>query len=59
MVPQAAQHVRQQARATEYLEACLEDAYGHVVMTPQRMAMGMSLEQARIADSGPEGASWI
>ena len=53
------QHVRQQARATEYLEACLEDAYGHVVMTPQRMAMGMSLEQARIADSGPEGASWI
>jgi len=53
------QHVRQQARATEYLEACLEDAYGHVVMTPQRMAMGMSLEQARLADSGPEGASWI
>jgi hypothetical protein len=29
-----------------------------VVMTPDRMAMGMTLEQARVADAG-NGCSWI
>jgi hypothetical protein len=33
------------------------DANGHALMTPQRMAMGMSLEQARVADVGD--SSWI
>jgi hypothetical protein len=40
------------------LEALIGDWQGHVVMTPDRMAMGMTLEQARAADAG-QGASWI
>jgi hypothetical protein len=57
---QAAQDqlVRREARSVEMLEAMLADWNGHVVMTPDRMAMGMSLEQARVADAG-QGTSWI
>ena len=56
---QAAQDqiVQRQARSTELLEAMFEDDLGHVVMDAQRMALGMSLEQARASDVTT--ASWI
>ena len=52
------QQVRRDARSVEMLEALIGDWQGHVVMTPDRMAMGMTLEQARAADAG-DGCSWI
>jgi hypothetical protein len=51
------QMVQRQARSTELLEAMFEDDLGHVVMDAQRMALGMSLEQARASDVST--ASWI
>jgi hypothetical protein len=39
------------------LEAMFADDMGHVVMSLDRMALGMTLEQARVADTG--GAGWI
>lgn len=54
------QRDRQDARSEELLYAELEDWYGNVVMTPDRAAMGMSLEQARLAAAGGSGGlSWI
>lgn len=52
------QQVRRDARSVEMLEALIGDWHGHVVMTPDRMAMGMTLEQARAADAG-NGCSWL
>ena len=51
------QNVRREERFTEMLHAMMGDANGHALMTPQRMAMGMSLEQAKVADVGD--SSWI
>ena len=51
------QNVRREERFTEMLHAMMGDANGHALMTPQRMAMGMSLEQAKMADVGD--SSWI
>lgn len=51
---QAAQDQRsqQQTRYQELLEAEVADFRGRVLMTADRAAMGMSLEQARMADAG-------
>ena len=56
---QAAQNQYEQKsiRTTELLNAMFEDDLGHVVMDATRMAMGMSLEQAKAADAG--NASWL
>ena len=56
---QAAQNQYEQKsiRTTELLNAMFEDDMGHVVMDATRMAMGMSLEQAKMADAG--NATWI
>jgi len=58
---QAAQDQRKQqsARHTELLHAYFEDWTGHVLMTPDRAGMGMTLEQARAADALTNGTSWI
>ena len=53
------QGVRRDARLKEAIEAEVADWRGHVVMTPDRAAMGMSLEQARMADVGGGGLSWL
>jgi hypothetical protein len=54
------QRTRQSARHTELLEAHLADWNGHLLMTPDRAAMGMSLEQARTADAmSGGGSSWL
>ena len=50
------QYEQQEVRQTALLNAMFEDEMGHVVMTVDRVALGMSLEQARTA-SGE--ASWI
>ena len=57
---QAAQDQRsqQQTRLQEMLEAEVADFRGRVLMTADRTAMGMSLEQARMADAGGS-YSWI
>jgi len=52
------QMVRRDARQVEMLEAMVADWRGNVLMTADRMALGMSLEQARAAEAG-SGASWI
>ena len=56
---QAAQNQYEQKsiRTVELLNAMFEDDLGHVVMDATRMAMGMSLEQAKAADAG--NATWI
>ena len=51
------QRDRRDSRTAELLEAMFEDDMGHVVMTAQRQALGMTLEQARMADVG--NAGWI
>lgn len=58
---QAAQDqlVMRDARMTELLDAEIADWRGRVLMTPDRAAMGMSLEQARMADVGAGGCSWL
>jgi len=53
------QRSRQSARHTELLEAHFADWTGHLLMTPDRAAMGMTLEQARQADAATTGTSWI
>lgn len=53
------QRIRQSARHTELLEAHFADWTGHLLMTPDRAAMGMTLEQARQADAATTGTSWI
>ena len=52
------QGVRRDARLKESIEAEVADWRGHVVMTPDRAAMGMSLEMARMADNGGS-YSWL
>ena len=56
---QAAQNQQEQkeVRDTALLEAMFADDMGHVVMSLDRMALGMTLEQARVADTN--GAGWI
>ena len=49
---------RRDARTLELLEAELADWRGNVLMTADRAAMGMSLEQARMADAS-SGCSWL
>ena len=54
------QRVRQSARHTELLEAHFADWTGHLLMTPDRAAMGMTLDQARSAEAmSGGGANWI
>jgi hypothetical protein len=53
------QNTRRDARHTELLEAEVANWHGRVVMTPDRAAMGMSLEQARMADVGAGGCNWL
>lgn len=52
------QRTQQQARLQELLEAEVADFRGRVLMTADRAAMGMSIEQARMADAGGS-YSWI
>ena len=56
---QAAQNqlTRRSERTTEMLEAMFADETGRCTMNAQRMAMGMSLEQAQFSDVGE--ASWL
>ena len=56
---QAAQNQQEQkeVRDTALLEAMFADDMGHVVMSLDRMALGMTLEQARVAGTGDAG--WI
>ena len=51
------QNIRREERFTEMLWAMMEDSNGHTVMTPQRLAMGMTLDQAKVADVGE--STWI
>ena len=51
------QNIKREERFTEMLWAMMEDSNGHTVMTPQRLAMGMTLDQAKVADTGE--ATWI
>ena len=54
------QRVRQSARHTELLEAHFADWTGHLLMTPDRAAMGMTLDQARSSEAmSGGGANWI
>lgn len=54
------QRQRQSARHRELLEAHFADWTGHLLMTPDRAAMGMTLEQARASDAAAgSGGSWI
>jgi hypothetical protein len=53
------QTIRRDARLQETIESEVADWRGHVVLTPDRAAMGMSLEMARMADAGSGGLSWI
>lgn len=43
----------------EYMLAQFEDWKGQVLLTPQRLAFGMTLEQARRAESRKKGRNWI
>ena len=51
------QQQRRSARHQELLEAEIADWHGRVLLTPDRLALGMSLEQARAAAGG--GCSWL
>lgn len=54
------QRQRQSMRHRELLEAHFADWTGHLLMTPDRAAMGMTLEQARASDAAAgSGGSWI
>ena len=52
------QHVRALDRSRELLLASIEDANGWALMSTQRSAMGMTLEQCQRADSESHG-NWI
>ena len=58
---QAAQRQEQvsEARKLELLEAELADEHGHILLSVDRLAMGMTLEQARKADAGASSGSWM
>ena len=60
-VEQAAQDQRKmQSQHTQaYLEAQFADWKGQILMTPQRMAFGMTLEQAKKAESRRKGSNWL
>jgi hypothetical protein len=45
------QRVHHEARRLELLEASLEDEFGYSLLNAQRLAMGLTLEQARRADA--------
>lgn len=55
------QRVRAQDRLKEYLEASMEDELGYLLLTPDRQAMGMTIEQARQSEVMTKGSagSWI
>lgn len=54
------QRDRQAARQEELLAAELEDWFGNVLMSPDRSAMGMSLEQAKMAAARSSGGlRWV
>jgi len=54
------QQVRAAERQTEWILAQVQSESGQVVMSAQRLAMGMTLEQARIAAaSDVSGANWL
>ena len=55
------QRIRAQDRMKEYLEASLEDDLGYLLLTPDRQALGMTIEQARQAEVMTNGSagSWI
>jgi hypothetical protein len=55
------QRMRAQDRMKEYLEASLEDDLGYLLLTPDRQALGMTIEQARQAEVMTNGSagSWI
>ena len=56
----ADQELRMAGRRQEYLEAMFEDRTGHVLMTIDRLGLGMTLEQARASDAiTDDGLSWI
>jgi hypothetical protein len=60
-VEQAAQDQRkmQSKHDTEYMLAMFEDWKGQVLLTPQRLALGMTLEQAKRAEGRKKGRNWI
>lgn len=43
----------------EYMLAQFEDWKGQILLTPQRLAFGMTLEQAKRAESRKKGRNWI
>ena len=53
------QKIQHEDRRLELLLASFEDDLGNVLMTPDRLALGLTLEQARKADAGAAGASFI
>ena len=60
---QAAQDQKKQIRSRqrEWLEAQFEDKMGYLLMTPDRLAMGMTVEQARQSEAKTVDGdnSWI
>ena len=55
------QYERKQERLMEMIEATIADENGWMLLSPDRQAFGMTLEQARQAEtmSGSGGGSWI
>jgi hypothetical protein len=53
------QKVQHEDRRLELLLASFEDDMGHTLMTPDRLALGLTLEQARKADAGAVGANFV
>ena len=55
------QKIQMASRAVELLNAEFEDETGYALMSLDRQALGMSLEQARMSEvrGGSGGGSWI
>jgi hypothetical protein len=53
------QKIQHEDRRMELLLASFEDEMGNVLMTPDRLALGLTLEQARRADAGSYDATFI
>jgi hypothetical protein len=53
------QKIQHEDRRMEILLASFEDEMGNVLMTPDRLALGLTIEQARKADAGAAGASFV
>lgn len=53
------QKIQHEDRRLELLLASFEDEMGHTLMTPDRLALGLTLEQARRADAGSYDATFI